>query len=358
MTIRRGARVALKLLDNEVRHPRPSSWANTALNIAETARGVETMRSLPIHLMIEPTTRCNLACEMCEHAHWNESETDLSFDAFKAIIDQFPALRSLDLTGIGEALLNHDFFRMIEYAKARGIRVRFNDNATLLKKDAVERIVHLGVDEIHVSLDGATKSTFERIRVGAKWEKVLGGIDALIAAREANSSAHPDIFFIMVLLKDNLAEVPLLVELAAALRVRHVTIQGLLDFGAGLATASDNPLAFDAMRSDAVFADARARAVRHGVDLALPRTSPARERCVLPWAQTYVLRDGTVLPCCLYGQKLRRAEVTRLHGHGNIFDTPFHDIWNNEKFRRIRRDLKEGTLRGLCEGCPVPRGMF
>ncbi|MBI3074554.1 MAG: SPASM domain-containing protein [Deltaproteobacteria bacterium] len=345
MAIQRRASVALKLLDNEVHHPRPSSWANTARNFADTARGVETMRSLPVHLTIEPSFGI-------------DSGTDLSFDAFKVILDQIPELRSLELTRIGEALLNHDFFRMIEYAKARGIRVCVSDSATLLNADAARRLVVLAVDEIHVSLDGATKSTFERIRVGAKWEQVLESVDKLMASRNAMGRAHPDIFFIMVLLKDNLDEVPLLVELAAAMRVRHVRVHGPIDLGSGLATAPDNPLIAETIHCNAAFADARARAARHGIDICLPKTSPVRERCVRPWAQTYVLCDGTVLPCCLYGQKLRRVEITALTGHGNIFQTPFREIWNNENFRRIRRDLKEGTLRGLCEGCPVPRGMF
>src|SRR3712207_7006949 len=57
----------------------------------------------------------------------------------------------LTLQGLGEPLLAPDFFEMVEYATARGIRTGFNTNGTFLTRQAAERLVRAGVDWLHVS---------------------------------------------------------------------------------------------------------------------------------------------------------------------------------------------------------------
>ncbi|MFQ6118808.1 MAG: hypothetical protein ACE5KE_02860, partial [Methanosarcinales archaeon] len=54
----------------------------------------------PPSIEIEPTTRCNLRCTICEHTYWNEKGRDMSFKEFKGIVDQFPRLKWIGLTGI------------------------------------------------------------------------------------------------------------------------------------------------------------------------------------------------------------------------------------------------------------------
>ena len=64
---------------------------------------------------IEVTTRCNLKCIICEHTYWDEPNRDMSFEQFKGIVDQFPKLKWIGLTGIGESFINKDFMKMLRY---------------------------------------------------------------------------------------------------------------------------------------------------------------------------------------------------------------------------------------------------
>ena len=89
------------------------------------------------------------------------------------MVEHLPKLKRVDLTGIGESLMNRDFFRIVEFLKSRGMYVTLNDNFTLMTEAAARRLIELEIDQIFLSLDGATKQTYEPIRVGANFDKVM-----------------------------------------------------------------------------------------------------------------------------------------------------------------------------------------
>jgi MoaA/NifB/PqqE/SkfB family radical SAM enzyme len=48
------------------------------------------------------------------------------------------------------------------HAAQQDVRVGFNTNGTFLTAEVAERLTRLGLDWLHVSVDGATKATYER----------------------------------------------------------------------------------------------------------------------------------------------------------------------------------------------------
>jgi radical SAM protein with 4Fe4S-binding SPASM domain len=50
-----------------------------------------------------------------------------------------------------------------------------------------------------------------------------------------------------------------------------------------------------------------------------------KRACFWPWSSAVIRWDGTVWPCCT-----SRVEM------GNIYKTPFKEIWNNERYRNLR----------------------
>ena len=73
----------------------------------------------PRYIEIENTSSCCFRCIMCEHTYWQEPSRTMHYATFKAIVDQFPHLRWIGLTGIGESYLNPDFSRMLRYCAER-----------------------------------------------------------------------------------------------------------------------------------------------------------------------------------------------------------------------------------------------
>src|SRR5215207_11129517 len=226
----------------------------------------------------------------------------MPFEAFTRLVDQFPAMTELQLQGLGEPMMHPRFFDMVAYAVTRGIQVSTNSNLTLLTPARAERLVQSGLQWLHVSIDGATAETYERIRVRARWQRVIGNLETLIATRSRLGSDLPQIRIVVVAMRQNLDELADLVRLAARVGVGSVFVQHLChDFGEESLPAHYRPMHdFVAeqtleneqpWRIDRAFSEARDAAAEWGIDLRLPRTTPqpvppgtsGRERCDWPW---------------------------------------------------------------------------
>ena len=94
----------------------------------------KTYLTLPNFVQIESTTKCNMNCKQCIRGP--EENYDMSFEFFKSIIDGLDYSKSgtqhVDLTGVGEPLLNPDLLSMVNYAKKKEFRVSFTSNFKLM----------------------------------------------------------------------------------------------------------------------------------------------------------------------------------------------------------------------------------
>src|SRR3954462_6282126 len=147
---------------------------------------------LPRHLQLEVTSACNLSCAMCLVSYRpriDKAHGAFPMALFRRLLDENPELTRLTLQGLGEPLLQPHLVEMVELAKVRGIQVGFNRNAMLLTRARADRLVALGLDWLHVSLDGATAATHEGIRDGADFDRITGKLRGRIAARAAAGRA-------------------------------------------------------------------------------------------------------------------------------------------------------------------------
>src|SRR5215218_7041567 len=133
-----------------------------------------TTPSLPHKLQVEVTASCNLRCRMCivRYRPALPRSASLSLERFRRLLDEMPDLTDVSLQGIGEPLLAPDIYDMVACAAEHGIRVGFNTNATLLTRRAAGRLIDAGLSWLCITLDGATKKTYEFVRDGARWDTV------------------------------------------------------------------------------------------------------------------------------------------------------------------------------------------
>src|SRR5215218_4404223 len=133
---------------------------------------------LPPFLQIEPVGQCNLRCQMCPIQFRQDGPpygplAFMEFDAFTRILDQYGTITDLHLQGLGEPMMHPRFFDMVAYATAKGIRVTTNSNLTVVNGRRADQIIQCGLDTLNVSIDGATASMYERIRVRSRFDKLL-----------------------------------------------------------------------------------------------------------------------------------------------------------------------------------------
>jgi len=338
-----------------VRYAFHFSWYYVLLKITDR---FSTSRKLffwwppfPQHLEIEVTTRCNLRCLMCEHTYWAEPSRDMSFDSFCSIVEQFPTLRWLGLTGIGESFLHPEYMKMLEWAKERLITIEISDPLHFVTAVQVERMVQIGVDRLFISMDAATRKTYEQIRRGARFDRVLENIRLLFEKKHEEGNRVPEIFFHFVICKRNIHEILDFIELVHGLRRgQKATIQ----FSKLLHRFPEIDDLYVEVRQDDM-EKANEMAARLGVHVIWNRSmtdrKPSMREC-LAWIEPFIFVTGDVVPCCA-GNEANRRTWQRENRLGNVFEKPFSRIWRGERYRDLRKRLREGGTPASCSYCTV-----
>src|SRR5437868_13029136 len=202
----------------------------------------------PTFLQIEPVGQCNLRCQMCPIQFRRDGPPHgppafMAWETFVRLLDEFPGLRELQLQGLGEPMMHPRFFDMVAHAVARRIYVGTNTNLTLLNARRAELCITSGLAELHASIDGATRQTYERIRVRAYFDRILSNLGSLLDARRRLGSATPRVRLVAVAMRQNLHELPDLVRLAHRLGIEAVFVQHLChDFGESALPAHYPPM--------------------------------------------------------------------------------------------------------------------
>ena len=331
--------------------------------------------NLPSYIQIEPVGQCNLRCQMCSIQFRHDGPpygppAFMAFETFTRIIEQFQGLRELHLQGLGEPMMHPRFFEMVEYATDKGITVTTNSNITLLTERRSIRCVTSGLNCIHISLDGATAETYERIRVRAHFERVIENLERLVRVRQRMESNLPRLQLVMVMMRQNLHELPDLIRLAYRYKIERVFVQHLChDFGESSLPSHYLPmrdfvqretlLNEEPARIDYYFNEARRIARELGIDIRLPRTrmklhapdTPGSQRCDWPWKGAYFSYQGYAMPCCMV------STPDRIH-FGMITEQSAEQLWHGEHYEQFRRDLSSEKPPEVCRACSIYSGTF
>jgi radical SAM protein with 4Fe4S-binding SPASM domain len=330
---------------------------------------------LPAFLQIEPVGQCNFRCQMCPILFRKDGPPHgppafMPFTTFTGLLDQFPAVVELQLQGLGEPMMHPRFFDMVRYATGRGIRVSTNSNLSLLNARRAAMAVSSGLDWLHVSIDGANAATYERIRVRAHFDRLLANLEHLGAAKRQAGSDHPHVRLVVVVMRQNLAELPDLVRLAHHWSMEAIFVQHLAhDFAESSLPADYLPMrAFvqsQTLLEEAperiadYFGEARRVAKELDVPLRLPRTrprlhppgTPGRTRCDWPWSGAYLSYQGDAMPCCMVATPDRS-------NFGNMATHGVRAIWDGEAYQTFRQQLDSAEPPEICRTCSVYSGTF
>ena len=330
---------------------------------------------LPTYMQIEPVGQCNLRCQMCAIQFRQDgppygAPAFMKFDDYTRLLDEFTALRELHLQGLGEPMMHPRFFDMVAHATARGVQVSTNSNLTLLNPRRAEQCVTSGLHTVAISLDGATADVYERIRVRAHFDRVLRNLDLLRQARRRLNSETPHLRMVMVIMRQNLHELPELVRLAHDNEMESVFVQHLChDFGESSLPAHYRPmrdfvrdqtlLEEDEARVQEHFEAARAVAQERGITLRLPRVrprphppgTPGPKRCAWPWTGAYVSYQGYALPCCMVSTPDRA-------NFGKMTEQGAAAVWNSPDFDAFRAQLASDEPPEICRACSIYSGTF
>lgn len=163
---------------------------------------------------IELTRRCNLFCKHCLNNSGKKVDNELTKDEVMDMINKLSleGVQEIRFTG-GEPLLFEGIYEIINCAHNNGLRTSLGTNATLITKEAANKLKQSGLNNAVVSLDG-TKEIHDSIRGMGNFDNAMRGLKHLI-------EADIDVRVNSVIMKNNINEV---IELAKSLNKEGIKL--------------------------------------------------------------------------------------------------------------------------------------
>lgn len=310
---------------------------NFVLVEEEKARREEIVSGYPYWLIIDPVNFCNLKCPFCPtgQERGSRKRAILSFDNFRKIIDEIgPYLIHIDFCNWGEPFLNRQLPEMIKYAERHYVDTKVDTNLNLLTEEDAEKIVLSGLDKIIVSIDGITPETYSRYRVGGDFDKVMENLGILVKKKKELKKATPYITWQFLVFRHNEHEVEEAKKIGCDLGVDHV----------GITKAFIGEKDWIPLNEE--LSNYRQEGLGSGYT-SDGLKKPQGTMCNWPWEAITMNPNGSVSPCC--------SVEDEKDDFGNIFQQPFREVWNNEKYRMARRYIKDNatqvTGENICVNC-------
>lgn len=272
---------------------------------------------------IEINKNCNLNCVMCNTALSQRAQRNMDFDLFEKVLKHVNDLgqKVISLHTIGEPLINphlEEYFRMV---RAYKLKIFLSTNCLLLEKRLETLMAYADIiHTLRLSIDGATKETYEKIRKPAKFEVLLKNLDYLKGISEKRK-CFGDIRVNSIVSKDVQHELGYHIHFYS----KYVDIRKIeLNLVSGLSPDNTYFLNESILKNHIV--------PWHPCDQLFSST-------------VHVLNDGRTTACC----RDYNGDLV----YGNIKDSDPKELINNERVLELRKQhLEDRIPKGsLCASC-------
>lgn len=156
----------------------------------------QTVLDTPPHVIqIANSGKCNLKCVMCQTNDKCQKDDDY-FDEIlytKIIPHTLPGISRISLSGNGEVFFNPNsrrFLQTLDPNQYPNLKIELYTNAMMFTPKLWETIKHNHYDNIFVSIDAASKETYEKIRVNGKWDVLQQNLRFISELRKQNIFTH------------------------------------------------------------------------------------------------------------------------------------------------------------------------
>ena len=276
-------------------------------------------------LTVENTTFCGAKCIMCPRdefeqvRHWQH----MSFDTFQNVIDQAVPLgmKSLDLCGFGDPLMDPHLRQKLEYVKSHYPQVSIYTSTTahLLHKKNLDWVC-ANFNTLKISNYGFSKESYEKVHAGVvKFEKVWENVHNLLAIPRGQ---RPHVIMSFLVFPENEHEIEVW-KAYWGTRADEIMVWLPHNYGGS-----------DTIEEVAYMTSAR-----------MANSEP--RSCGRPFkGNPFIRANGDVSVCCYdFNHKL----VV-----GNLNKTSLADILGGEQLAGVQSVHKKKNFKGcglLCEGC-------
>ncbi len=312
-----------------------------------------------VTLEIYPTLRCNLDCLFCDTTDRHRPpQAELPLEKWLSIVDEAADMgaKQIFVLGGGEPFIYPGLMTILHRAKERGLWGMLTTNGTFFNAERRQQLIEIGWDEIHISLDGATQNTHDRLRgQRGTFQKVVQSICHFRAEKARVQVQTPTLVVHWVITNENFTEIPAIIKLAKSLGIARIDFDGLIAYTPEQQSLSLNP------KEQQQFAQIASASIQLAKRLGIQTTlehhlgsqrgvhpPPSGQQpgllgapCYKPWHHLTIQADGRISPCCV------------LAGQGeSIREQTLIKCWENSPYlNTLRQQMLDHTPGPRCKEC-------
>lgn len=318
-------------------------------------------------LYIEPTSNCNLNCNMCFRNSWIDEEfSDMPLDIFRRTLATMPpTVDTILFGGMGEPLAHPDLPAMIGEAARTGKRIEMVTNVALLTPEVSRSLLEAGLNRLWVSIDAFNQEGYNNIRRKGNFSAVRTNLNSFNRVK-CELSATTSLGINFVAMKNNIGQLQHIPFFIHTFEVDEVNISNLIP---------SNPETEQLILYQDVVGVDQVRPKEESTPINLPLMN-WREPGVLEGimtllsshvgvvrlggqelfrkanhcrfieeGNTFVRHDGNVAPCMglLHSSKtywMGGERIVRHHSFGNVREESLADIWCSGSYVRFRERVR------------------
>lgn len=320
---------------------------NKVLLHSHAMANVGMTQSFPRFISLTVLGKCNLRCRMCYQNHKLPGE--MPYKVIEKIEPILPYVESVNITG-GEPLLYSRIDDFFEMCARNQCSPWIQTNGMLLDEERARHFLKKKIGVLKISCDGATEETYESIRHGGNFKKLINNIVTLQKLKQQSGQHEPRIEFNFVAMRSNIHELPALVKLASRIGVENVNVFLLRVAHKDLIPET---LFFSQSAANEYYSQARQLGEKLGVRVILPALfNEAKDQsgvqkvriCAVPWENMTVNMNGTVAICC-GGAGLA----------GDLSDQNFKDAWHHSDRISFRETVNTDNELPACSRCRMEK---
>jgi radical SAM protein with 4Fe4S-binding SPASM domain len=280
----------------------------------------------PVGSNIEITNACNLNCLMCNTKMQERPYSYMKPEVFERIILQLKetGIKTAGLHTVGETFVYKDLESLFEIARLHDFTLWVSTNGHFPERiEEIYRKFPKILNDIRISVDGANKETFEHIRVGGSFDKVIESFEVVHRLNRGKQNFKIGVTLDSILNMDTAYELPLYFE-----RFEKYVAPENINFWVVTGLSPDSSY----FRETFPFSNL----IRSEVP------------CDMPFNSQYFTYDGKATMCC----RDYNGEITV----GDIMDTSIKEIWDGESAEKVRDQHRNPETLSIdaCKKCYGP----
>ena len=296
----------------------------------DAADRLEYLPEFPLELGFDLKFGCNLKCIGCYFTGGDrpldvtsQSRKDFPFEKYLDILreGQREDLYSVYFGYASEPTMNKNYLDYVEECRRHDVMdIWFGTNATAMDESEIDAMIEMGVSRFLVSVDANTKETYEKVRVGGDFDRVVHNVKYLAAKKKELKTQLPIIRMSYVVNSVNEHE---LEDFHATWRsiADYISVQHFYDIGE-----------------------------KETASLAVQERKNAVFTCQQPFQRMFIHPDGRSFPCCSF-ENVYSTEIAE----EGVFERGVKAVWNSQRFQILRDKLKANRFGEYecCAKCAV-----